>query len=212
MTTGSLPREDAGRSRTRGDKEDIVLRTRLIAGAALVIVSAACSQYPSSSATSPALGAATTGPSEIVMPLNFGTHMHGSNETPAHDTDATGQLILKVSADRQSIEYKLIASNIYNAIASHIHMGPVGQAGPPVAFLYGTVPPGGGRHDGVLATGTLTADSLFGPLAGQPLSALIDLIESGNAYANIHTNDGIAPANTGPGDFPAGEIRGQVRK
>src|SRR5205807_7617422 len=26
-----------------------------------------------------------------------------------------------------------------------------------------------------------------------------------------HTNDGMAPPNTGPGDFPGGEIRGQLR-
>jgi hypothetical protein len=34
-------------------------------------------------------------------------------------------------------------------------------------------------------------------------------IRSGNAYVNIHTNDGVAPTNTGPGDFPGGEVRGQ---
>jgi len=28
---------------------------------------------------------------------------------------------------------------------------------------------------------------------------------------NVHTDDGVAPANTGPGDFPGGEIRGQVQ-
>jgi hypothetical protein len=27
----------------------------------------------------------------------------------------------------------------------------------------------------------------------------------------VHTNDGVAPPDTGPGDFPGGEIRGQVR-
>jgi hypothetical protein len=36
-------------------------------------------------------------------------------------------------------------------------------------------------------------------------------MESGGAYVNIHTNDGVAPTNTGPGDFPGGEIRGQIR-
>ena len=51
----------------------------------------------------------------------------------------------------------------------------------------------------------------MGSLAGQPLSALIDQINAGNAYVNIHTNDGVAPTDTGPGDFPGGEIRGQIR-
>jgi hypothetical protein len=63
----------------------------------------------------------------------------------------------------------------------------------------------------VLAEGTITAANLIGPLAGHPLSDLIADMESGGAYVNIHTNDGVAPTNTGPGDFPGGEIRGQIR-
>jgi len=35
-------------------------------------------------------------------------------------------------------------------------------------------------------------------------------MRNGGAYVNIHTDDGIAPPNTGPGDFPGGEIRGQL--
>jgi len=193
------------------NKEDIVLKTRSLSAAALLIFCAACSRSSSSSPTG-ALGALSVGPSEIVLPLNFSTHMQGHHEVPARETNAQGQLMLKISNDRQSIEYKLIASNIDNVVASHIHQGEVGVGGPAVVFLYGPAAPGGGRHDGVLSTGTLTAGSLVGPLAGRPFSELIDLIESGNAYANVHTNDGVGAPNTGPGDFPAGEIRGQVRK
>jgi len=35
-------------------------------------------------------------------------------------------------------------------------------------------------------------------------------LSTAGAYANVHTNDGVAPTNTGPGDFPGGEIRGQI--
>ena len=72
-----------------------------------------------------------------------------------------------------------------------------------------TATPGGrsrGRFDGVLATGTITAADLVAPLAGHPLSDLVAAIQSGHAYVNVHTNDGVAPTNTGPGDFPGGEI------
>jgi hypothetical protein len=71
-------------------------------------------------------------------------------------------------------------------------------------------PAGGGSQDGTLATGTIDSGDLVGALAGQPLSALIAAIESGLTYVNVHTNDGMAPDNTGPGDFPGGEIRGQL--
>ena len=47
--------------------------------------------------------------------------------------------------------------------------------------------PGGGRTDGVLATGTITEANFVGPLAGHPFSDLLDAIESGNAYVNVHT-------------------------
>lgn len=189
-----------------------MFRTRLISGTALLLFVGACSQGSQTSTAGQASAASAIRPSEIVLPLNFSTHMHGHLETPARATDAQGQLILKVSDDRQSIEYKLIASNIDNVTASHIHQGPVGAAGPPVVFLYGPVAPGGGRHDGVLSTGTITAGNLVGPLAGHPLSDLLDMIHNGTGYANVHTNDGIDPTNTGPGDFPLGEIRGQIRK
>jgi hypothetical protein len=39
---------------------------------------------------------------------------------------------------------------------------------------------------------------------------LFNAIEEGTAYVNVHTNDGVGSTNTGPGDFPGGEIRGPV--
>ena len=117
----------------------------------------------------------------------------------------------RLGSDGLSISYKLIASNIENVIQAHIHIAPAGVNGPVVVFLYGLVPSGGGRHDGVLSEGTFTAANLVGPMAGQPLSALLAQIVAGNAYVNVHTNDGVAPTNTGPGDFPGGEVRGQIR-
>lgn len=64
---------------------------------------------------------------------------------------------------------------------------------------------------GSLAQGTVTAANLVGPLAGQSLAVLVASMQDGGAYVNVHTNDGIDPINTGAGDFPGGEIRGQVR-
>lgn len=185
------------------------MKTLLAGGVILVFCSACTSSGPSSTSA----GAASGNPlaaSEISVPLNFGTHMRGQHETPPHETQAQGQAIFQVSPDRLSVSYRLIASNIQNVVASHIHKAEVGVPGPAVVFLYGNAPAGAGRHNGVLATGTLRAENLIGPLAGQPISALIALIESGEAYVNVHTNDGVDPPNTGPGDFPAGEIRGQL--
>ena len=47
---------------------------------------------------------------------NFSTHLQGRYEMPVmRDTDAQGQATFKLSDDGQSVDYKLIASNIDNA-------------------------------------------------------------------------------------------------
>ena len=137
--------------------------------------------------------------------------LNGGEEVPARDTNARGNATFELSADGLSLTYKLIVANIDNVVASHIHIGPAGVNGPVVLFLFGAVAPGGGTSNGILAQGTVTGANLVGPLTGQPLSALIAHMSAGNAYVNVHTNDGVAPTNTGPGDFPGGELRGQIR-
>ena len=147
----------------------------------------------------------------------WSVHANGATEVPARDSQGQGQGIFQLSDDGSSIDYKLIASNIDNVFMAHIHMNVPGQNGPIVVWLYPgtavgvTAPLGAGRTDGVLVEGSFTAANLTGPLTGQPLSALIAAMEGGNAYLNFHTNDGVAPTNTGPGDFPGGEIRGDIK-
>jgi hypothetical protein len=151
--------------------------------------------------------------------LKFKTKLAGDNEVPpvgvVVDTRAKGQAEFKLSKDGTELHYKLNVSRIENAFMAHIHLAPVGSNGPIVVWLFpGTAPVpgllGAGRQQGKLAEGTITAANLVGPLAGQPLSALVAAIQAGNAYVNVHTNDGVAPTNTGPGDYPGGEIRGQL--
>jgi len=145
---------------------------------------------------------------------NFVAHLSGDAEVPpagvVNNTLAQGQAIFRLSADGTSLHYKLMVANIDNVVASHNHLAPAGVNGPVVAFLYGTAPAGGGRTDGVLAEGDITAADLINALAGHPLSDLVAAIEAGNIYVNGHTNDGVVPTNTGPGDSPGGEIRGQL--
>jgi hypothetical protein len=165
-----------------------------------------------------ALAAAGTAAAAAVAAFNgnVGTHLKGKYEAPlARDTNAQGQAMFRVSDDGNSVDYKLIASNIDNAFMAHIHLGSADVAGPIVVWLYPSTAPvpgplGSGRHDGVLAEGTFTSANLVGPLAGHPLSDLLAAIEAGNAYVNVHTNDGQDGVNTGPGDFPGGEVRGQL--
>jgi hypothetical protein len=139
----------------------------------------------------------------------FVTPLNGIEETPPNDSHAHGVAIFQLSADGSEMTYRLIASNIENVFAAHIHIGPPAVIGPVGVGLFGG-PTGGGRHDGVLATGSFTAADFVGPLAGKTMADLVAEINAGNAYVNVHTNDGVAPGGTGPGDLPVGEIRGQL--
>jgi hypothetical protein len=142
---------------------------------------------------------------------NFVTHMSGDEEVPVRTTDATGQSFFQLAAEGHALAFRIIVANIHNVVAAHIHLGPAGANGPVVAFLYGPAMAAGGRLQGVIGEGLITAADLVGPLSGEDLEALIDAMRSGNTYVNVHTNDGVAPTDTGPGDFPGGEIRGQIR-
>lgn len=159
-----------------------------------------------------ALGALGPAASEPPAAKNFVAHLEGAQEVPPRDTAAAGQAVLHVNGDETALEFKVIVANINNVVASHIHCcAAAGVNAGVVAFLAGNFPAGGGRTDGILGEGTITAANLVGSLAGHPLSDLIAAMRAGNTYVNVHTNDGVAPTNTGPGDFPGGEIRGQIR-
>jgi len=133
---------------------------------------------------------------------NFNTHLSGGNEVPVVVTNAQGQALFKLSKDGTVLHYKLNVANIENVMQAHIHLAPVGVNGPIVVWLYPSAPPAQlipGRSDGTLAEGDITASNLVGPLAGHPLQELIDAIDAGGAYVNVHTSA-----------HPSGEMRGQL--
>jgi len=144
-------------------------------------------------------------------PTNYISFLNGDNENPVRETDAHGVAIFQLSADGTELRYRLIVSEINNVVAAHIHVGTAEVNGPVTLFLFAGADPGSGPFEGSISSGTATAADLTGPLGGMPLSALVDLMNTGGAYTNVHTNDGVAPTNTGAGDFPGGEIRGQVQ-
>ncbi|HTW24266.1 MAG TPA: CHRD domain-containing protein [Candidatus Baltobacteraceae bacterium] len=132
----------------------------------------------------------------------FEAKLSGKNQNPAIETPAHGTATFELSADGKSLSYKLDVVDIDNVSMAHIHMGPAGEEGPVVAWLYPSKPPAvvkKGKFTGVLARGTLTEASLAGPLKGKTMADLVDQIKAGKAYVNVHTEK-----------YPAGEIRGQI--
>lgn len=134
---------------------------------------------------------------------SFTAILSGGEEVPPVATQASGQAVFELSDDGTMLKYKLTVANIENVNMAHIHLGAAGTNGPIVVWLYPSAPPPvlkPGITTGVLAEGTITAENLIGPLAGKPLSALVDVMKAGDTYANAHTTQN-----------PDGEIRGQIR-
>ena len=141
----------------------------------------------------------------VNQPRNFVAQLSSENEVadPPVISSARGLANFQLSKDGSSISYKVIVANISNVSMAHIHRAPAGVNGPVVAWLYPpSAPPAliEGKFNGILAEGEITADNLVGPLAGMSLDDLLSLIQSGEAYVNVHTSQ-----------YPGGEIRGQIR-
>jgi hypothetical protein len=141
---------------------------------------------------------------------NFVAPLSGDQEVPPRATEATGVAKFKLREDGTALLFKINVEDINNVVAAHIHCGAVGVNGPVGVTLF-SAPPGGGAVSGTLAEGTITAPDPGNACGWADLDAVLAAIQGGNTYVNVHTNDGVPPANTGPGDFPGGEIRGQIR-
>ncbi len=138
------------------------------------------------------------------LATNFSATLSGANEVPTNASTATGNATLSVSGNQ--ITYTVNVTNLANAVVAHIHVGAAGVNGPVRLNLCGTGDPQPPcvSGTGVLATGT------NGTTVGITFEELLSAMRSGEAYVNVHTDNGQPPPNTGPGDLAAGEIRGQI--
>jgi len=130
---------------------------------------------------------------------SFKAGLSGSEVVPPVKTKAKGEATFQSVKNGNELTYKVVVSDIENVTAAHIHDGKHGKNGPPLGNLF-TGPKKEGRFSGTLSEGTITAKDLFGPLSGKSVSHLIQMIEDGHAYVNVHTDK-----------YPNGEIRGQIK-
>ena len=145
--------------------------------------------------------------------LTYTARMDGTQNLPEPvKTAATGAVELRVGADGQSLAYRITVDRLANVSSADLHLGPMTSNGPLVVkfWPHGSTQAKHGEFSGVLAEGTLGASDLIGPMAGAPLADLLDELKAGNVHVNVHTNDGVDPPNSGPGDYRLGEIRGQL--
>lgn len=137
----------------------------------------------------------------------FKTRLSGFAEVPALSSPGSGEFEARINGG--AIEYTLSYRGLDSGVLfAHIHLGQRGVNGGVSVFLCSNapapVPTPACPVTGGTVSGVLEAEDVIGPsgqgIAPGELGELLDAIESGVTYVNVHTND-----------FPAGEIRGQLR-
>jgi hypothetical protein len=121
--------------------------------------------------------------------------LNGKSEVPKTTSKATGKATFTIASNGKSIKYTLSAKNLTGpVVASHVHFGKKGKAGPviiPICPKACTLP----------KSGTLTKKNFTKAAGVSSFAAAVKAMKAGNTYVNIHTKK-----------FPAGEIRGQIKK
>jgi hypothetical protein len=162
------------------------------------------SSSSSTTGTPPSASTSTTASFDASQSTTIGAgtytaRLSGAEVVPAVKTTATGLVTFTVAANGTALSYVLRVSGISDPIVARLHEGAAGASGSTLATLFGG-PAKQGSFTGALASGTLKATSLGGPLTGKTLADLVTLIKAGKVYVLLGTTQ-----------HPSGEIRGQVK-
>jgi hypothetical protein len=130
--------------------------------------------------------------SETVPEFRYLVVLNGASEVPPVSTTASGAATF--SQKDNTVNFKIVLSNISGVTAAHIHSGAAGVNGPIRVNLY--TGPTTGALNGTLVEGTFTPADVN----GISYNDLINEMKNGTAYVNIHTTTN-----------PNGELRGQIQ-
>jgi hypothetical protein len=117
----------------------------------------------------------------------YTTKLKGANEFPGPgDPDGKGKATIRLSSKHDRVCFTIVTKRIAPTTAGHIHVGDAGTAGPVFIALFTTASNTKVRHGCVPAT-----DAQIAAIRTNP----------SNYYVNVHN-----------ADFPAGALRGQLRR
>lgn len=161
------------------------------------------------------LGASVLGASLLLPSLaaaeRVTAELNAYQSVPALAAKGSGRFVAKIKSKAARIEYRLYYEDLQSRVLqSHIHFGNAWENGGVIAFLctngdnaprpdVPACPQGEG-----MVSGFIEADDIVGPggergIQAGDFDALLEAIDAGAVYVNVHTEA-----------FKAGQIRGQV--
>ena len=120
--------------------------------------------------------------------------LSGNQEVPSNQTASTGQIKVDLTQDKKQLNYEVTSTALSSEITgTHFHLGAPGQNGKVVKTLnLQPININGVPH--------YQEKGVWKNTDSEPLSQeLVDELEKGNIYINIHSQN-----------YPNGEIRGQI--
>jgi hypothetical protein len=133
-------------------------------------------------------------------------------EVPSISSPCEGEFRATISNDNSQIAFELSYAKLEGAVAqAHIHFAQKGVNGGISVFLCSNLNngpagtpscpgPNSGTVSGTRQAANVIAGAVAQGIAAGELTELIEAIQAGKAYANVHSDK-----------FPGGECRGQIR-
>jgi hypothetical protein len=134
-----------------------------------------------------------------VLALEANGNLTGSQEVPPNASAMRGNVDVEINNSR--LKYALrVRRNTNDVFAAHIHCGRPGANGPiGVTLFTGSFT----AERGLLTRARVTAPDSGNACGWTSIGDVAAALESGNAYANVHTT-------AASGGIPAGEIRADL--
>jgi hypothetical protein len=129
---------------------------------------------------------------------SFQAKLSGDEEIPPVKTKAKGDITLRLNKEQNELIYRVTLTDVEEVISAHLHTGRRGAKGEPIAILFAE-PKKRDVSDTLYAEGTIAGYQLVGPLKGQSLDCLLQMMRARETYVNVCTKE-----------HPEGEIRGQI--
>ena len=137
----------------------------------------------------------------VAPDVGFVSDLSGEAQLPVPvETEGDGFATFQLPADPTQLAFNLSVTGLEGVTMAHIHIEEEDGVGPVVVPLFDS-------SDAPAAANGIIASEIFGdldfagPLEGMSMMALIEAIDEGRAYVNVHTT-----AN------PEGEIRGTIER
>jgi hypothetical protein len=129
----------------------------------------------------------------------FKAVLTGDQEVPPVDTQTSGKVKIRINDDSSAAEFTLTVNDGVRVQQSHIHCGAAGTNGPVVVWLAGLRAEGWDIDGEWVSNVTFTNANIVDPSCGSTVADLVQSMQAGMTYANVHT---VA--------HPGGEVRGQI--